>query len=51
MQHDLVIRATEHPDGILTLHLGGVIDAHTLDKFERRLAEATKQGMRSLVLD
>jgi anti-anti-sigma factor len=51
VQHDLVIRATEHPDGILTLHLGGVIDAHTLDKFERRLADATKQGIRSLVLD
>jgi len=51
VQHDLAIRATEHPDGILTLHLGGVIDAHTLDKFERRLAEATKQGARSLILD
>jgi anti-anti-sigma factor len=51
LQHDLVLRATEHPDGILTLHLGGVIDAHTLDKFERRLAEAMKQGIRSLVLD
>jgi len=51
VQHDLVIRATEHPDGILTLHLGGVIDAHTLDKFEHRLAEAIKQGTRSRVLD
>lgn len=51
MQHDLVIRATESPDKILTLHLGGVIDAHTLDKFERRLAEAVEQGARSIVLD
>ncbi|HEX5136607.1 MAG TPA: STAS domain-containing protein [Planctomycetota bacterium] len=51
MQHDLVIRATEHQGGILTLHLGGVIDAHTLDKFEHRLAEAMQQGIRSLVLD
>jgi anti-anti-sigma factor len=51
LQHDLAIRATESPDKILTLHLGGVIDAHTLDKFERRLAEAVEQGARSLVLD
>jgi anti-sigma B factor antagonist len=51
VQHDLVIRATENPDKILTLHLGGVIDAHTLDKFERRLGEAIAQGARSLVLD
>jgi anti-anti-sigma factor len=51
VQHDLAIRATENSDKILTLHLGGVIDAHTLDKFERRLAEAVEQGHRSLVLD
>lgn len=51
MQHDLAIRATENPDRILTLHLGGVIDAHTLDKFERRLGEAIAQGSRSLILD
>ncbi len=51
MQHDLAIRATENPEKILTLHLGGVIDAHTLDKFERRLGEAVTQGFRSLVLD
>ena len=51
MQHDLAIRTTENPDRILTLHLGGVIDAHTLDKFEHRLGEAIAQGFRSLVLD
>jgi len=51
LQHDLAIRTTEHPDRILTLHLGGVIDAHTLDKFEHRLGEAVKDGWRSLVLD
>ena len=51
MQHDLAIRATENEGGLLTLHLGGVIDAHTLDKFERRLGEALAQGVRSLVLD
>ncbi|MFI5403852.1 MAG: STAS domain-containing protein, partial [Planctomycetota bacterium] len=51
MQHDLVIRATENEGKILTLHLAGVIDAHTLDKFERRLSEAIEQGSKSLVLD
>jgi len=51
VQHDLAIRATENEGGLLTLHLGGVIDAHTLDKFERRLGEALTQGVRSLVLD
>jgi anti-sigma B factor antagonist len=51
VQHDLAIRATEKPEKILILHLGGVIDAHTLDKFERRLAEALAKGFRALVLD
>jgi anti-sigma B factor antagonist len=51
VQHDLVIRTTEHPDRILTLHLAGVIDAHTLDKFERRLNETIEAGSRSLILD
>jgi anti-sigma B factor antagonist len=51
VQHDLVIRTTENADKILTLHLGGVIDAHTLDKFEQRLGEAVAQGWRALVLD
>jgi len=51
VQHDLAIRATENPDKILTLHLGGVIDAHTLDKFEHRLAEAIESGQKSLILD
>jgi len=51
VQHDLAIRATEHPEGILTLHLGGVIDAHTLDKFEGRMNEAVEQGFAKLVLD
>jgi anti-sigma B factor antagonist len=51
VQHDLVLRAEERPDNIVLIHLGGVIDAHTLDKFEAALDEALEGGAKSLVLD
>ncbi|MGQ0614383.1 MAG: STAS domain-containing protein [Planctomycetaceae bacterium] len=51
MQHDLVLRAEPARDGVATLHLAGVIDAHTLDRFESSLAQAAASGVRSLLLD
>lgn len=51
MQHDLVLRAEERPDGVVLIHLAGVIDAHTLDKFEAALDEALEGEAKSLVLD
>ena len=51
MQHDLVMRATQPADGVVAVHLGGVVDAHTLDKFEAGLEKALKLGGTSLVLD
>ncbi len=51
MQHDLVLRAEPARDGVATLRLAGVIDAHTLDRFEASLAQAAASGVRSLLLD
>ncbi|MEE8105308.1 MAG: STAS domain-containing protein [Planctomycetota bacterium] len=51
MQTDLVIRPGAIRDGIATLRLAGVIDAHTLDKFELHLRQACESGIRSLLLD
>jgi anti-sigma B factor antagonist len=51
VQHDLVLRAEERPDGVVLIHLAGVIDAHTLDKFEGALDQALEDGAKSLVLD
>jgi anti-anti-sigma factor len=51
VQHDLVLRAEERPDGVVLIHLAGVIDAHTLDKFEGALDEALENDAKSLVLD
>jgi len=51
MQADLVLRATARADGVFTIHLAGVIDAHTLDKFEAALGKALEKGARSLLLD
>lgn len=51
MQHDLVLRAAARSDGVVTIHLGGVVDAHTLDKFEAGLEKAMEHGAKSLVLD
>ena len=51
MQHDLVLRAKEARKGVLTIHLAGVIDAHTLDKFDRAMNTALDKGAKSLVLD
>ena len=51
MPHDLVLRAEERPDGVVLIHRAGVIDAHTLDKFEGALDQALEDGAKSLVLD
>ncbi len=51
MQQDLVLRAASRKDGVVTIHAAGVIDAHTLDKFESALAKAMEIGARSIVLD
>jgi anti-anti-sigma factor len=51
VQHDLVLRAASRPDGVVTIHLAGVVDAHTLDRFENGLEKALKAGAKSLVLD
>jgi len=51
VQHDLVLRADVRPDGVVLLHLAGVIDAHTLDKFEAALDQALEDDAKSLVLD
>ena len=52
MQHDLVLRATARQDGVVTIHLAGVIDAHTLDKFEAALKKALEfKTTKSIVLD
>ncbi len=51
MQHDLALRASARQDGVFTIHLAGVIDAHTLDKFEAGLGKAVEKGAKSLLLD
>jgi anti-sigma B factor antagonist len=51
VQHDLLLRATARPDGIFTIHVAGVVDAHTLDKFESGLRTAIAKGAKSLLLD
>lgn len=51
MQQDLVLRAASRKDGVVTIHAVGVIDAHTLDRFESGLAKAVEIGARSIVLD
>lgn len=51
MQHDLVLSAEARSDGLVTIHVGGVIDAHTLDKFEAGLSRALEHDAKSFVLD
>jgi len=51
VQHDLVLRCEEQAFDIVLFRLGGVIDAHTLDKFEKAMNEAIEKGAKSLVLD
>jgi anti-sigma B factor antagonist len=51
VQHDLAMRVEERPEGVSLLHVAGVIDAHTLDKFEKVLDKALEDGAKSLVLD
>ena len=51
MQHGLSLRATARSDGLITIHIAGVIDNHTLDRFEAALGKATERGARSIVLD
>jgi len=51
LQADLVLRAKARADGVITIHAAGVIDAHTLDKFENGLKQALARGAKSLLLD
>ncbi|MCZ6572609.1 MAG: STAS domain-containing protein [Planctomycetota bacterium] len=51
MQYDLTIRNDPPKDRIATIGLGGVVDAHTLDKFEAALRSAAEGDVRSVVLD
>jgi anti-sigma B factor antagonist len=51
VQHDLAVRVDSPGSEVVTLHLGGVIDAHTLDKFEQTLRQIIEAGTRSLLLD
>ncbi len=51
MQYDLAIRNDPPQDRIATIGLGGVVDAHTLDKFEAALRSAAEGDVRSVVLD
>jgi anti-sigma B factor antagonist len=51
VQTDLVLRSASCPDDVVRIQLAGVIDAHTLDRFEAGLAGALEGGARSLLLD
>lgn len=52
MQADLALRAEARSDGIVTIHLSGVLDSHTLDMFESGLAKALdREGTKSFLLD
>lgn len=51
MQYDLLLRAEPVQQGTATLRLSGVIDAHTLDKFEAALGKLAASGARSILLD
>jgi anti-sigma B factor antagonist len=51
VQYDLALRAETAPQGLATLRLAGVIDAHTLDKFEAALGKLVGTGAKALVLD
>lgn len=51
MQHDLLLRGETSKSGVATLHVGGVVDAHTLDRFDSALSKALGTGARSLILD
>jgi anti-sigma B factor antagonist len=51
VQHDLAVRTDTSSGDVATIHLAGVIDAHTLDRFERSLAAAEQSGCRSILLD
>jgi len=51
LQHGLVLRAASRPGGLIAIQLAGVVDAHTLDRFESALDKALEHGARSLLLD
>jgi anti-anti-sigma factor len=52
LQHDLVLKAEARSDGVITIHLSGVVDAHTLDRFEGALSKALDRAdAKSFVLD
>ncbi|MHC4958513.1 MAG: STAS domain-containing protein [Planctomycetota bacterium] len=52
MQHDLVLKAEARSDGVVTIHISGVVDAHTLDRFEAALSKALdRSDTKSFVLD
>ncbi|MFQ5845967.1 MAG: STAS domain-containing protein, partial [Planctomycetota bacterium] len=51
MQYDLAVRAETPKNRVAAIRLGGVVDAHTLDKFDRALTAAVKKDVRSIILD
>jgi anti-anti-sigma factor len=51
VQHDLLVRTEPARGAVAVLGAAGVVDAHTLDKFEAALAAAANGGARAVVLD
>jgi anti-sigma B factor antagonist len=57
VSQELVLSAEARSDGVVTIHVGGVVDAHTLDRFEGErtssgaLSKALDHGAKSCVLD
>ena len=51
MSQELVLTAEARSDGVVTIHVAGVVDALTLDRFEGALSKALDHGGKSLVLD
>lgn len=51
MQHDLLVRTEPARGAVAVLKAAGVVDAHTLEKFEAALAAAANGGARALLLD
>jgi anti-sigma B factor antagonist len=51
VEHDLALSTIARNEGVVTLRLEGVIDAHTLDRFDDGMAKAIDGGATSIVLD
>jgi len=51
VSQELVLTAEARSDGVVTIHIAGVVDAHTLDRFEGALSKALDHGAKSFVLD